>query len=162
MSHLLSLLRTNWFDAFELKISSFIQEAESQEYGACRFEINGKKVISRNAKVTPKKIGQFVTVWKRSAEGITIPFEAFDDFDLLIINVKHDDQLGQFIFPKSVLIEKGIITSDKKEGKRGFRVYPPWDQPISKQATTSQKWQLVHFLNPEDAPRVIQKAYQIN
>ncbi len=145
-----------------LKIKNLQEERESQEYGACRFEINGKKVISRNAKITPKKVGQFVTVWKRSPEGITQPLQESDNFDLLVINVRYESQLGQFVFPKSILLEKGIITSDKKEGKRGFRVYPPWDQPISKQAITSQKWQVRHFLKSEDPLQVVQQAYQIN
>ena len=162
MNELLKAIESELYTSSGLYISNYSDENESQEYGACRFEINGKRVISRNAKITPKKVGQFVTVWKRSPDGITQPFEASDNFDLLVINVRHEDQLGQFVFPKSVLIEKGIITSDKKEGKRGFRVYPPWDQPNSKQAITSQRWQVRHFLKPKDPLQVVQQAYQIN
>jgi hypothetical protein len=43
------------------------------------------------------------------------------------------------------LVEKGII-SDKREGKRAIRVYPPWDFTESKQAQKIQKWQLNYFL----------------
>ena len=56
-----------------------------------------------------------------------------------------DNQLGQFVFPKSVLIAKGIISTTTKEGKRGFRVYPSWDVAKSKQAIKTQQWQLDYF-----------------
>jgi hypothetical protein len=51
-----------------------------------------------------------------------------------------------FIFPKSIAIEKGIVTNGNKEGKRAIRVYPPWDVTTSKQAQKTQKWQLDYFL----------------
>jgi len=49
------------------------------------------------------------------------------------------------VFPKSVLIEKGILSTSKKDGKRGFRVYPIWDKTISQQAVKTQNWQLNYF-----------------
>ncbi|MDW3208614.1 MAG: MepB family protein [Reichenbachiella sp.] len=152
--------KKSFYDSHGIIISCFQKEKESQEYGACRYEINGKKIISRNAKITPKKVGQFVTVWKRSSEGITQPFEESDNFNLLVINVRNEDQLGQFVFPKSILIEKGIITSNKKEGKRGFRVYPPWDEPTNSQATRSQKWQIGYFITSEDSYEAVMNCYQ--
>jgi hypothetical protein len=38
-----------------------------------------------------------------------------------------------------------IISTHLKEGKRGMRVYPPWDLPSSKQAKKTQQWQLPYF-----------------
>lgn len=154
--------KKSFYDAHDIVISTFQKEKESQEYAACRFEIDGLKIIGRNAKITPKKIGQFVTVWKRSLDGITQPFHETDEFDFLIINVRKENQLGQFVFPKAILVEKGIITSIKKEGKRGFRVYPVWDEPTSSQAIKSQKWQLKHFITPEDARGKVLNCYQLN
>ncbi|ESU20045.1 protein of unknown function UCP032285 [Flavobacterium cauense R2A-7] len=119
---------------------------ESAEYDACRFQLNGLKIVFRSAKTTPTKIGQFVTLWKRKQAGPIQPYEVSDDFDLVVINAKTDTHFGQFVFPKAVLAQRGIITSEGKEGKRGFRVYPPWDTTINKQAQTSQKWQLDYFL----------------
>jgi hypothetical protein len=49
------------------------------------------------------------------------------------------------VFPKSELINKGFITSEKQDGKRGFRVYPIWDKTLNKQAEKTQKWQLNYF-----------------
>jgi hypothetical protein len=54
--------------------------------------------------------------------------------------------LGQFIFPKSVLADKGIVTRNGKEGKRGIRVYPPWDLTTNKQAKRTQSWQTKYFI----------------
>ena len=48
---------------------NLVLEAESQEYGACEFEMNNKQIKFRVAKITPTKIGQFVTFWKRIGSG---------------------------------------------------------------------------------------------
>lgn len=120
--------------------------SESVEYGACSFELNGKIIQHRVSKITPTKSGQFVTIWKRNKEGITEPFNISDDIDFIIITSKSGDNFGQFIFPKSVLADKGIITSNGKEGKRGIRVYPPWDFVRNKQAVKTQSWQTNYFL----------------
>lgn len=107
--------------------------------------MNNTFVHSRLSKITPKKIGQFVTFWTRNKNGITEPFKEEDNFDFLIINVNYENRCGQFVFPKSTLIKQGIISTITKEGKRGFRVYPIWDITESKQAIRTQKWQLNFF-----------------
>jgi hypothetical protein len=141
----LNFIKEEIYDKCGLLISNFQTEKESQEYDACRFELNGLKIISRSAKVTPKKVGQFVTFWKRNTDKIIEPFKAADLIDFFIIAVKTEHRFGQFVFPKSILIKKGILSTDKKEGKRGFRVYPSWDQTTSKQAVKTQQWQLRYF-----------------
>jgi hypothetical protein len=128
-----------------LKISYPTVELESTEYGACRFILNNSNIVFRTAKITPTKTGQFVTLWKRINQGPIQPFDSLDSIDLFIISVRKDNQFGLFIFPKSLLITKEIV-SDKKEGKRAIRVYPPWDITTSKQAQKTQKWQLNYFL----------------
>jgi len=128
-----------------LKLTNFCFEKEGTAYNACRFQLNEKNIICRSAKITPKKIGQFVTFWKRNNKGITEPFNETDVLDFYVINVSTQTNFGQFVFPKSVLIEKGILSTEKKEGKRGFRVYPKWDATLNKQAIQTQKWQLNYF-----------------
>lgn len=120
--------------------------SESSEYGACSFGLNGMTIQHRASKITPTKTGQFVTIWKRNKEGITEPFNISDDIDFIIITSRSGNNFGQFIFPKSVLADKEIITRNGKEGKRGIRVYPPWDNPTSKQAEKTQSWQIKYFL----------------
>lgn len=139
-------LKEQLFDKCSFRITEPLSEIESQEYNACTFEVNNLKIIYRDAKITPTKIGQFVTLWKR-IEGASIqPYDFDDIFDLVVINTQRYDQIGQFVFSKSVLIAKGIVSTIEKEGKRGFRVYPPWDETLSKQAKKTQLWQLNYFL----------------
>ncbi|MCG8326604.1 MAG: MepB family protein [Chitinophagales bacterium] len=150
MDHVFKDIINQIYDKCDLRVSEFREELESKEYNACRFKLNGLNIISRNAKITPKKIGQFVTFWKRNQSGITEPLNENDSFDFYVINVCKDDKLGQFVIPKSTLINKGIISTSKKEGKRGFRVYPSWDTTSSKQAVKTQKWQLDYFVEMND------------
>jgi hypothetical protein len=122
-------------------------EKESQDYSACTFKLNDFSIKFRQAKITPTKIGQFVTCWKRSASQETMPFESTDDFDFLIIGANTNTQAGQFIFPKSALIQHKIVSTNQTEGKRGFRVYPAWDKPDNAQAKKTQLWQLPFFFD---------------
>lgn len=121
-------------------------EPESAEYSAAKFEVNGFKVRFRVAKITPTKIGQFVTLWKRKDKGAIQPFDKSDPIDLFIIATRFDNHFGQFVFPKAALIEHDIVSIEGKGGKRAMRVYPPWDKTTSKQAQKTQKWQLEYFL----------------
>ena len=129
------------FNLTNLKLNS-----ESAVYGACTFELNGLKIEHRISKITPTKTGQFVSIWKRNKNGITEPFDMLDDFDFIVITSKSNHNIGQFIFPKLVLADKGIITQNKKDGKRGIRVYPTWDIVTNKQAEKSQNWQTKYFV----------------
>src|SRR4051794_9050304 len=52
-----------------------VAEAESAEYAAYELTVAGRAVRFRAAKTTPTKVGQFVTVWKRSAGGPIRPFD---------------------------------------------------------------------------------------
>ncbi len=149
-SSVIEKIKTSIFDKCDFEVSELLLDKECKEYDGCTFKLNDKNIIFRNAKITPKKVGQFVTFWKRNKEGITEPFSETDTFDYYVINVQAENQVGQFIFSKSVLIEKGIISNSKKEGKRGFRVYPIWDKTVSKQAISTQKWQLNYFFEMND------------
>jgi len=62
-------------------ISNIKLDLESKDYFGSTYKINNKNVISRKSKITPKKLGQFVTFWKRNKEGITEPFTNTDVFD---------------------------------------------------------------------------------
>lgn len=129
------------FDLTNLKVS-----LESVEYGACSFELNGSTIQHRVSKITPTKAGQFVTIWKRGKDVVTEPFDVSDELDFIVITSRSGDHFGQFVFPKSVLADKGIISRNGKAGKRGIRVYPPWDIATNKQAEKTQNWQIAYFL----------------
>lgn len=152
-SDLLSI-QTRVFDACKFKYSLAIAEPESAEYGAYSFELNHLATRFRVSKITPTKIGQFVTLWKRTGKGPIEPFDSLDVLDLVIISAKYETHFGHFIFPKSVLLEKGILSLNGKGGKRAMRVYPPWDIAINNQAQKTQKWQLNYFLDLSDEKEI--------
>ncbi len=51
------------------------------------------------------------------------------------------------MFSKQILSKKQILTTNQKEGKRGFRVYPKWAKTESKQAEETQVWQTKYFVD---------------
>lgn len=143
------------YDICNLQCSQPEPEAESTDYSAYRFMINGKSICYRIAKTTPTKNGQFVTLWKRNACGIIEPFGFSDAIDFVIVSVRKESNFGQFIFPKSVLLNRAIFSSPDKEGKRATRVYPPWDITTNKQALKTQQWQLDYFLDLSNKEGII-------
>lgn len=138
-------IKTLVYDTCDFEFKNFVVDAESIEYQACSFKLNSFQIIHRFSKITQTKTGQFVTIWKRNSRGITAPFDVSDNFDFIVITSKSEEKLGQFVFPKAVLLEKGIINKNNTSGKRGVRVYPPWDVPTSNQAVKTQLWQLKYF-----------------
>lgn len=142
----LNVLKEFVFDECGFNFSNFKENPESKEYNACSFELDGMHIQYRVSKITPTKTGQFVTIWKRNTSGITEPFDFSDELDFVIITSSRCDNVGLFIFPKNVLAENGIITKNGKSGKRGIRVYPPWDVTTNKQASKTQRWQTNYFL----------------
>lgn len=135
------------FKTCGLELSNIETEIESQEYFAHNFQLGGKNVKFRTAKITPTKTGQFVTIWKRNDKGITEPFDIKDDFDFYIIATRNDTEFGLFIFPKAVLYKNRILSDETKAGKRGIRVYPTWNLTKNKQAQKTQLWQTKYFLD---------------
>lgn len=131
---------------YSLECSPAIKELESEEYGAHDFLLKDLAVKFRIAKITPTKTGQFVTLWKRSKKGPIEPYDLLDSIDLIIINARKDDLVGQFVFPKNLLVKQGIFSKNGKGGKRALRIYPPWDITESQQAQKTQSWQLDYFL----------------
>ena len=141
----LNHIKTEIYDKCSFEISDFKNESEGKEYNACQYKLNGLNILCRNAKITPKKVGQFVTCWKRNKSGITEPYSENDQIDFYVIIARTEKEFGQFVFPKSILIKKGIISTKNKDGKRGFRIYPKWDTATNKQAERTQEWQLNYF-----------------
>ena len=143
----LNKIQSAIFEKNNLKIEDYHEEKESEEYQAAIFKLKNSKIIYRKAKITPTKNGQFVTFWKRRENGLIEPFHKdLDDFDFFMVKVQRNKREGLFTIPKETLVQQGIISTSKKEGKRAFRVYPIWDETTNKQATKSQKWQLDYFI----------------
>ena len=115
---------------------------ESSKYEALNFSINDMSIVYRKGKVTSDRPGAFLAVWKRpTSEDVNgnkpIPLRS-SELDYLFIQVERHSTIleelepkskcGMFIFPVSLLIEKGIVSSLKSKGKTGFRVFPPWSE----------------------------------
>lgn len=147
LSEDLQFVKESVYDKCGLDLVNFSRNPEGADYDACCFMLDGKSVQYRASRITPTKSGQFVAIWKRNKEGITEPFNVIDGIDFIIITSKKSVNFGQFIFPKTVLAERGVMTLSGKEGKRGIRVYPPWDKPENKQAGQTQLWQKEFFVS---------------
>lgn len=134
---------------------------KNSKYCALKFSLNNKKIIYRNAKVTPDRPGAFVTIWQRpsssSLNNKPISLNSID-LDYLFIRVKEnsDDNSkeGIFIFPTSILIKKKLVLCEGSNGKTGFRVFPPWSadrggigmKVFSASGKKTQSWQLPFFV----------------
>ncbi|SEM06543.1 MepB family protein [Rhodococcus maanshanensis] len=134
------------YDPCGLACSAPVPELEGAAYGAYELTVDGRPIRFRVAKTTPKKAGQFVTLWTRSAQGPIAPFDVDDAVELFVVSARDGDRFGQFVFPKRVLADRGVLSRDGAGGKRAIRVYPPWAATTSRQARGTQAWQLDHFL----------------
>lgn len=147
------------FQPLGLRLSNMEEDTESKDYSGCGFILSDLKIKFRTSKITPTKIGQFVTIWKRNEKGETAPFDSDDAFDFYLISAFNEIHKGIFIFPKEILVEKQILSHGEKIGKRGIRVYPTWDLTESKQAKVTQKWQTAYFIDLlQDSEVYLQKA----
>ena len=126
------------------------EEKQNSDYGAGILQLNSKSIRFRVAKITPHKIGQFVAFGEKDRRNKNQPFSYDESPDLVVINTFTGENFGQFIFPKDILVKKGILKTDEQKGKMGMRVYPRWDIPVNKQAISTQKWQLDYFIDISD------------
>ncbi|MFJ6795109.1 MepB family protein [Streptomyces sp. NPDC091268] len=141
------------FDPCGFACSLPVPEPEGAAYAAHALAVDGRTVRFRAARTTPAKAGQFVTVWQRSSGGPIRPFDVTDGVDLFVIATRGDHHAGQFVFPVDALRRRGVVSAGGAEGKRGFRVYPPWVAATSRQAARTQAWQVEHHLSLDaDSP----------
>lgn len=143
----LQLLEKTIFKPIDLQITDVVKDKECEEYLGFNFKVNEWNIKFRKSKITPKKVGQFVTFWKRNEEKQTEPFHVNDKFDFYIIAAFDETNSGFFLFPKDILAKKQFISTNEKEGKRGYRVYPDWVKTENKQAGKTQTWQMNYFVN---------------
>ena len=145
---------------------------ESSKYEALNFSLNGQRIVYRKGKVTSERPGAFLAVWQRphslDAKGNKpIPLTPGELDYLWILVERNSDtpeeleprsKYGMFIFPLSLLIAKGIVSSVKNKGKTGFRVFPPWSQDrgisgtkvFSESGKKTQRWQIPFFVEIDE------------
>lgn len=164
------LLSKAFFPAgYEITKSLELDEIpESSKYEGLVFSINDKSIVFRKGKITTDRPGAFLAIWKRPSsdkENKPIPLQS-NDLDYLFVQVEDHSNIastdnsikkpksGMFIFPVSLLIKKGIVSSETSKGKTGFRVFPPWSQDrgvvgtkvFSESGKKTQRWQLPYFV----------------
>lgn len=136
------------YEPNQLTVSSMEEEKQNAKYGAGIFQLTFHTVRFRVAKITPTKVGQFVAFWEKNENNENQPYSCEDAPDLLVINTStENNQFGQFVFPKEVLLKQNILSSNSTKGKMGIRVYPIWDSPVSKVALKTQTCQLTYFVD---------------
>ena len=152
-----NLVLRKLFEPAEHAVENIEPEMESKEYGALKFTLNGQRVLYRQAKTTPKKIGQFVTIWKREHPNSEIaPIDLKDGVDWVIIATDEGANFGVFVFSAQLLAKKGVFSEEKKGGKRAIRVYAPWTTPTAAQAKRTKNWQTKYFLDFENSDAILQ------
>lgn len=129
----------------ESEVKDLTEEKYNQDYEALTFSFKEETYQSRLAKKTPIKAGYFVTCWTKDENNCNQPYlkEVFADYLMIIVI---DEALsGYFLFPRELLVEKGILTTFEHKGKMAFRVYPKWCNQLNKRAEQTQKWQCKYF-----------------
>lgn len=129
------------------KIEELKNEPLNIDYEGTHFVINDYSFRSRLAKLTPKKKGYFVVFWKKDTAGKNQPYSFDDSPDKVIVSIIDHNFTGQFIFPKNILLRKGILSSETNNGKMAIRVYPTWVKELNSTATKTQNWQKEYFID---------------
>jgi hypothetical protein len=94
----LSIAKQILFSKLNYELKNIEIQQEGEAYNACTFELNDNKILYREAKITPTKIGLFVTIWKRNKLGVTEPFDIKDEIDFVLISCRDGDNFGLFFF----------------------------------------------------------------
>ncbi|WP_242685740.1 MepB family protein [Staphylococcus simiae] len=121
------------------------KERYNHDYEAAIFNYNNNSYRSRMAKKTPTKEGYFVTCWTKDDNNRNRPFSMNETTDYLAVVVEDHDLTGVFIFPRQSLIDRSISTTEKRQGKMAFRVYPKWCHNLNNTALKTQQWQSAYF-----------------
>jgi hypothetical protein len=120
-------------------------EEQNQAYEGLTFTAANQTFRSRRVKKTPKKKGYFVALWEKDRRGQNQAYSVNSSTDKLVLTILDGHHSGQFIFPRALLIAKGIVKTETTAGKMAFRIYPPWVHDLNTSARKTQKWQLPYF-----------------
>ncbi len=76
------------------------------------------------AKITPTKVGQFVSFWEKDEANKNQAFSYDNATDLLVINTfNNSGDFGQFVFPKEVLLKQKILKNVNSKGKMAITIF---------------------------------------
>lgn len=145
--HSLKLIEDTFypFKAEDIKL-----EKQNTDYEGFLFNMNQIVYRSRLAKLTPKKKGYFVAFWEKDDNQKNQAFDFNESPEKLLISIIDGSKMGLFIFPKTILLEQGILKTDSQKGKMAIRIYPSWETDLNASATKTQKWQMPFFIDLTD------------
>lgn len=135
------------FEAYAAEVGVTVEltpEKQNGEYESGIAQIGDEAWHIRTARNTPSKPGAFVAFWRRDADGTTTPFSDDDLAAGLFAFVEQQGRRGMLRFTGAHLAALGI-TSGRRPGKRGFRIYPNWCVGLNPQATATQHAQASAF-----------------
>ena len=140
------------FDPGGFVCSQPVAEAESADYGAFGFALDGQAVRFRAAKITPTKVGQFVTVWKRSGGGPIRPLTprtaSTSSSSAFATGSTSDSSSSRERSSANGTSCRGTVRAGN-----GRSAYPPWVTTTNRRARSTQAWQVNYFLQiGEDRP----------
>jgi len=118
----LKLIDNVIYKANGLILSDVNEEKQNAEYDGYTFRLSNKNsskhIRFRVAKITPNKLGQFVSFWEKDSNHVNQPFTIDNTPDLLVISTfSETDKSGQFVFPKDILIKKILLNRQKQKVK---------------------------------------------
>ncbi|WP_276089196.1 MepB family protein [Pedobacter sp. JY14-1] len=125
--------------------SPYLPDTHAKAYEGKKFTCDGRSIIYRTGKLTPRKAGHFIAIWEKTSDGGSRPLSFEDQLSDLLIAVEEGGRMGYFLFPADVLLQRGIAASSSNQGKRGLRVYAPWISGLNPTALATQGWQQEYF-----------------
>lgn len=132
------------------QVSEMCIEPLNINYESCIFKINKEKYRSRKAKKTPSKKGYFTVFWVKNENDKNRPYTLNETPEKLIITIIDGKKIGQFVFPREVLLKQDILKTERVKGKMAMRVYPDWETELNKTAEHTRKWQSDYFIDFTD------------
>lgn len=122
------------------QLENIVIETQNAEYNGVTFDFNEEKYRFRTGKITPKKKGAFVVMWKKDENNKNEPYHV-DNFPDYLCVIIEDDEQGFLLIPRKELVKNKVISSDGINGKMGFRIYLPDEKELNATARRTQKWQ---------------------
>lgn len=154
LEEITSYLQEHLYAPHHLTMSELQPESQNSSYAGGHYRLNETSIRLRAAKITPKKVGQFVAFWQKDDQGVNQPYALSESPDILVIYVATAEQRGLFVFPRDLLAKKKILTVGSSKGKMAMRVYPPWDQPNNAQGEKTQAWQVTYFMDLSEPAQI--------
>ena len=119
----------------------------------------GVSYVNRIARKTPKKPGYFLSFWQKDENNKNTPFTSNDAADYLVVVINTIEEQGYFVFPRSILEEKGILKTNKHKGKMGFRIYTK-DDNLNPTAQKTYEW-MQPFYTPLAMTQYLESLHRV-